>query len=248
MKRPTYAIIVMLLLFVMFFTSSCNFPWDQSNPTPPSGGSSTTQQVFTCLGDILVKVLASVASDDAPLTIASFLSVAPECISAAVAAFSAPPNTNPSSPVVTINTAPLDGSSSGSVNSNPWRNCTDYKETLTFNFSVPFAVIVGPQNSQESFSSSPGGNSDDDLVAQQLFQQYGDHISSITNGSGTPSQSLEVTVFAHSQITLTLPILQSYKEGEAQIVHTDGSITEIPWLFTDGYQQNGQITYSVSGC
>lgn len=234
MKRFAFAILAPSLLFVVVFMSSCDY-----NP-------GATGQVVTCFGDIGLKVAVSVASDDAPLTIASLLSVVPECINAAIAAFSPPSNSNPSSPEVTINTSPTDGSSAGSVKSNTWSNCTDYAQTLTFNFTVPFAMVVGPQDSQESFTAVPGGTSDDELIAQQLFQQYGSYISSFTTNG--PSQSIVLTVPAQTQVSLTLPIQLSYKEGEAQVLHTDGSPTTVPWLFTDGYQQNGQITYSSSSC
>ncbi len=234
MKQFAFTLLAPLLLFVLVFASSCDY------------NSGATSQVVTCFGDIGVKIAVSVASDDAPLTVASLLTVVPECIDAAIAAFSPASNSNPSSPQVTINTSPNDGASTGSVNSNTWSNCSDYTQTLTFNFTVPFEMVIGPQDSQSSFQSSPGGSSDNELIAQQLFQQYGSFISSVTTNG--PSQSVTLDVPAQTQVTLTLPIQLSYKEGEAQVLHSDGSTTTVPWLFTDGYQQNGQITYTSSSC
>lgn len=234
MKRLAFTIIVPLLLFVTIFTSSCN------------DGQSVTTQVTTCLSDIGIKVVASVASDDAPLTIASLLTVVPDCITAAIAAFGPAPSSNPSSPLVAIAPTTTDGSSTSSVNSNTWSNCTDYPQTLEFNFSVPFEMVVGQQGSQDSFNSSPNGTSDNELVAHQVFEQFGSLISSTTTSG--PSQSIEWPVAAHTQITLTLPIQLSYKEGAAQITHTDGSTTNVSWFFIDGYQQAGQITATGSSC
>lgn len=232
MKRFAFTISIPLLLFVTIFTSSCN--------------SSATPQVITCLGDIGIKVVTSVVSDDAPLTIASLLTVVPECFNAGVAAFAAAPNSNPSSPEVDIAQSTTDNSSTGSVNSNTWSNCTDYPQTLVFNFSVPFEMVVGQQGSQDSFNSEPNGTTDNELVAHQVFEQFGSLISSTTTNG--PSQSIAWPVAAQTQITLTLPIQLFYKEGEAQVTHTDGSTNVVPWFFPEGYQQAGQVTATTSGC
>lgn len=165
---------------------------------------------------------------------------------AAIALFSAPSNPTPSSPEVDINPSPNDGTSKGSVNSNTWSNCTDYPQTVRFDFTVPFKMIVGASPNQSDFTSSPNGSSDNELIAQQVFQQDGSYIASITTSG--PSQSELLTVPAQTKVILTLPIQISYKEGEARVVHTDGSTVSLPWLFTDGYQQTGQITEATSSC
>lgn len=233
MKRFVTAPVVALLLIVLLFTSGCT-----SGPPPSS--------VITCFGDIGIKVVTSIVSEDAPLTGIALLSVVPECINAAIAVFSAPANATPSSPEVDIKQSPNDGTSSGSVNSNTWSNCTDYAQTLRFDFSVPFKMIVGQSPNQSEFNSSPGGTSDNELVARQVFQQYGSYIASVTTSG--PSQSELLTVPAQTKVTLTLPITLHYREGEARVVHTDGSTVSLPWLFTNGYEQAGRITGTTSSC
>ena len=234
MKRFVFTAIAPLLLFVTIFTSSCN------------GGSGPTEQVVSCLGNIGIKVVTSMISDDVPLTIASLLTVVPDCINAGISVFGPAPSSNPSSTQVDIAQSTTDSSSTGSVNSNTWSNCSYYPQTLVFNFSVPFEMVVGQQDAQDSFNSSPTGNSDNELVAQQVFERFGSLISSTTTNG--PSQSIEWTVPAQTQVTLTLPIQIFYKEGEGQVTHTDGSTTDVSWFFIDGYQQTGQITANSSGC
>jgi len=117
---------------------------------------------------------------------------------------------------------------------------------VRFDFSVPFGMIVGASPNQSDFTASPNGSSDNELIAQQIYQQDGNDIASITTSG--PSQSELLTVPAQTKVTLTLPIQISYKEGEARVVHTDGSRVSLPWLFTDGYQQAGQITEATSSC
>src|SRR5712691_5214611 len=234
MKGFVSASSVSLLLIVVLFTTSCNT------------SSTVTNQVITCFGDIGVKVIASASSGDEPLAFSSLLTVVPECINAAIAAFAPVSNSAPSSPQIDIHESSTDGSSTGAVYSNTWSNCTDNYQTLQFNFSVPFEMIVGPQSNQGTFDSSPSGSSDNELIAHQLFEQYGNYIRSITTSG--PSQSVLLNVPPQTKITLSLPIQLSYKEGEARIVHTDGSTISLPWLFTNGYQQAGQITSSTSSC
>jgi hypothetical protein len=156
------------------------------------------------MGDIGVKVLASAISEDQPLTFASLLTVVPECINAAVAEFSSPSNTTPSSPEVDVNQSQNDGYSTGSVNSNMWSNCTDSYHTLQFNFSVPFEMFVGSSSDQSEYDAPPNGSSDNDLIAQQVFQQYGSFIQGITTSG--PSQSILLDVPPQTQVILTLPI------------------------------------------
>lgn len=237
MKRFLFTPAAALLVAVVLFTSSC-------------GGPNADGQVITCFGDIGVKVVASMISEDAPLTFASLLSVVPECINAAIAEFSSPSNSTPSSPEVDLNQSPNDTTASGSVDSNTWSNCTDYTRTLQFDFTVPFDMFVGggDGSTQSVYSSSPSGSSDNDLIAQKVFQQYGGFIQSILMPNGEPSQSILQDVPPQMKITLTLPIQLSYRSGEARVVHTDGSTIELPWLFTDGYQQNGQISVNESSC
>lgn len=234
MKRFTSIFFVSLLLSVVIFTSSCN-----SSP-------STVQSVVTCFGDIGVKVIASVMSDTEPLEVADLLTVAPGCINAAIAAFSSPSNPTPSTPVVDINTSSTDGTATGTVLSNEWSNCTYYPQNLVFNFIVPFEMFVGASPDQGEFNASPGGTTDNELIAQQVFQQNGSYIASIT--SPGPSQSIVLTVPAETQVRLHLPIQLSYREGEARVIHTDGSTTSQPWLFTNGYQQADRITADASSC
>ena len=230
MKRFILATIVPLLLFVVIFNSSC----------------APSSSVVSCLGDIGVKVVASIITDDAPLTVVSLLSVVPECVNAAIDVFASAPSSNPSSPEAAIAESPIDGVSAGSVNSNTWPNCGNYPQSVEFSFSVPFQMVVGPEGSQDTFDKSPNGSSDNELVAQQLFQQYGGLITSKTTKGA--SQSLPQLVPAHTQVTLTLPIQLSYKEGDARVIHTDGSTTTLPWLFTDGYHQAGPITFTYMNC
>lgn len=241
MKRFAFAPLSTLLLVIMIVTSSCQ----PAPPSPPSISTATSSMV-TCFGDIGVKVIASIATEDAPLTVVSLLSVVPECLNMAVTLFSAPSNPTPSSPEVDINQSQDDGTSTGSVNSNTWSNCTDSPQTVRFDFSVPFEVIVGASPHQSDFNSAPNGSSDNELAAQQIFQQDGSYIASVTTSG--PSQSALYTIPPQTKMTLTLPIQIFYKEGEARIVHTDGSIVGLPWLFTDTYKQTGQITETTSGC
>jgi hypothetical protein len=225
---------VALLLSVVLFTSSC---------AQPSG------QAITCFENLALKVVASVVSDTEPLTFADLLDVAPECISAVIAAFSDPSNSSPLSPEVDINTSPDDGSSTGYVYSNTWSNCTYDYQTLQFDFYVPFDMAVGGQSNQDNFNSSPGADSsssNNELIATQLFEQFNTDIASVTTSG--PSQSVSLDVPPETQIQLRLPIQLSYREGEARVVNTDGSTATVPWLYTDGYQQDGQITYTSSSC
>lgn len=234
MKRFLSMSFVPLLLSIVIFTTSCD------------SSTSTVQSVVTCFGSIGVTVVTSVISDTEPLGVADLLTLAPACINAAIAVFSSPSNSNPSTPVVDINTSSTDGTSTGTVQSNEWSNCTYYYHDLTFNFRVPFKMFVGQSPDQEEFNASPGGTSDKELIAQQVFQQDGSYIDSVT--SSGPSQSIVVTVPPETRVRLNLPIQLSYREGEARVVHADGSRSSLPWLFTDGYQQAGEITEETSSC
>lgn len=231
MRKFLSTFVSVFLLGTFIFTSACN--------------NNATSQVVTCLGDIGVKVVASVATDDAPLTFVNLLTVVPECINAAVASFSSN-NTQPSSPQIEVHEASQDRLSTGTVDSNTWGNCTPYIQTLRFDFSVYFQLAVGGASNRESFSQSPTGSSTGEMIARQLFENYGDRISSITTNG--PSQSVMLEVPANTQVVLHLPILLDYREGEARVTQTDGSTVSLPWFFTDGYQQNGQITWNTSSC
>jgi hypothetical protein len=242
MKRFVTAPALAILIGAMLLTTSCD-SGKGPNISGPSGN--VTDQVYTCLGSIALQIAATLV-DGEELTFGKLLSSASVCIDAAIAFFNAPSNPTPSSPQVDINTSPTDSAFSGSVQSATVGNCTDNPETLQFNFYVPFAMIVGPRGNQENFNASPSGSTDDELAAQQLFQEYGSYIAGTTTSG--PSQSKNYQIRPHTQITFTLPIKQQYKTGEARIVHTDGSIVSLPWLFTDGYQQSGPITFSTSSC
>jgi hypothetical protein len=237
MKRFVTAPALAILIGAMLLTTSCDSGNGQKG--------NLSGQVYSCLGSIALQIAATLV-DGEEFTFGKLLSSASVCIDSAITFFSAPSNPTPSSPQVDINTSPTDSAFSGSVQSSTVGNCTDNTQTLQFNFYVPFAMIVGPQDNQENFTASPSGSSDDELVAQQLFQQYGSFIASTTTSG--PSQSENYQIYPHTQVTFTLPINLQYKTGEARIVHTDGSTVSLPWLFTDGYQESGPITYSTSSC
>lgn len=235
MRRLWFTTFVSFLLSVILFTSGCS-----------SSDTNKVQSVISCFGDVAVKVVVGVMSDTEPVTWTSLLTVIPGCINSAITIFSSP-SSNPSSPEVSIHTASSHGFSQGSVYSNAISNCTVFYRTVTFNFVVPFEMVVGQSPDQSVFGASPpSGSSDHELVAQQLFQQYGDYINSIL--SPGPSQSVMLTIPPETQVRLRLPVQVSYKEGEAQVVHTDGSTVALPWLFTDGYQQVAPITSSSTAC
>ena len=108
-------------------------------------------------------------------------------------------------------------------------------------------MVIGQSPYQGEFNVVPNSAStDNELIAQQVFQQNRSYINSITTSG--PSQSIRVRVPPHSQVSLNLPIQLSYREGEARVVHTDGSITSQPWLFTDSYEQAGKITEDIASC
>jgi hypothetical protein len=245
MKRFVTAPVLALLLGAMLLTTSCDSSNDHGNNGPNNNGSGLTNQVYTCLGNIALQVVATLA-DAEEFTFGKLISSASVCVDAAVAIFGAPSNSTPSSPEIDINSSSSQGAFSGSVQSTTVGNCTDYRKTLQFNFSVPFEMIVGPPGSQEAFNAPPGGSTDNELVAQQLFQQYGSHIASKTTSG--PSQSEVYDIGPHTQVTFTLPIEQFYQSGEARVVRTDGSTVRQPWFFTDGYQQAGPITYTALSC
>jgi hypothetical protein len=236
MKRFTLTIASSLLLCVLLFTG-CNF--NVSNP-------GVQNQFIACFGNIGVRVVLSAVTDDAPLTAASLLTVAPECIAAVVSAFTTPSNPTLSTPEVDIHKSPTDGVSTGSVRSNTWSNCTILPQKLQFNFYVPFEMFVGGGNDLEVFTSPPDGSSANELIAQQLFRQYGDVIARAINSER--NESVILYMLPWTQITLTLPIRVSYARGEARVIDTSGDTTSLPWLFTDGYQENGDITISRSKC
>jgi hypothetical protein len=223
---------------------SCSSIAPRSNG-PNNNGPGLSTQVYTCLGNIALQVVATLANAE-ELTFGKLISSASVCVDAAIAIFSAPSNSTPSSPEIDINSSSSQGTFSGSVQSTTVGNCTDYRKTLQFNFSVPFEMVVGPPGSQEAFNASPGGSTDNKLVAQQVFQQYGSHIANKTTSG--PSQSEVNDIGPHTQVTFTLPIEQFYQSGEARVVRTDDSTVILPWFFTDGYQQAGPITYTTLSC
>jgi hypothetical protein len=236
MKRFLFAPFVLFLLSVIILTSSCS-----------SSDTNKVQSVISCFGNVAVRVIVGVLSDSEPITWTSLITVIPDCINTGIAMFASPPDSNPSSPEVSIYTSSTSSFSQGSVHSNTISNCTPLPQTATFDFSVPFAMVIGKSPDQSVFgASSPSGSSDHQLIAQQLFQQYGSYIASLL--SPGPSQTEVFTIPPETQVSLQLPIQISYEEGEARVVHTDGSTIALPWLFTNGYQQIGPITPTPSAC
>lgn len=237
MKRFFFASFTILLLVVTFFTSGCG-------NLNAAGGN-----VISCFSDITLTVDAVVSQEEVDAGQLDFdaISIVPDCIQAAVAVFSSPSNATPSSPEVDINQSANDGTSTASTRSNTWQNCTGSYQTLQFDFSVPFKMFVGGSSDQSEYDTAPIlSSSDNDLIAQQLFQQYGSFIQGITTNG--PSQSVVLNVPPETQVVLTLPMRLNYRTGEARVVHTDGSTVELPWLFTDGYQQSGPISYTEANC
>lgn len=241
MKRFMTVPVIALLLGAMVLSAGCGSSPDQGG----GGGSNTGSDIVNCLGAIALQVAATLV-DGEELTFGKLISSAGVCVDAAIALFSPPSNPTPSSPEVDINASSSDGSFTSSVQSSPVGNCTDFTQTLQFNFYVPFDMVVGSPGSQEDFNSSPSGADDNSLAAQQVFSQFNSEINGTTTSG--PSQSAVYNIGPHTQVTFTLPIVQYYKSGEARIVHTDGSTVSVPWLFTDGYQQSGPITYTTSSC
>jgi len=101
-------------------------------------------------------------------------------------------------------------------------------------------MYVGDTSNQSKYSSSPTGSSDNDLVAQQLFQMYGKDIS-----KSTSPLTIKQEVPPNTQMQLQVPIQLSYKNGAAQVVY-NGNTTQLPWFFTDGYTQAGAATFTGS--
>ncbi len=242
MRRFITLPLVVVLLGAMLLTTACSL--DGSDDNGGGGDNNEDQQISSCLGNIVVQIVSALVDGEA-LTFGQLVSTGIVCVQAAITYFSAPADAAPSSPQVEIHPSDSDGSVSGSVTSNTVDNCTDYTNSVQFNFSVPFKVVVGPSGGQDSFNQSPDGSTDNALVAQQLFTQYNDFSSITTSG---PSQSVVYDVPPHTQITFTLPIIEYYTYGEARVVHTDGSTVSLPWFFTDQYQQNGDITYQTTSC
>ena len=202
--------------------------------------------IFRCLGPIAFTVAATLL-DKEKLSFGEFASSVPTCIDSALTLFNNPPTSASSSPEVDINSSPSDGALNGSVQSAPVENCTDYRETLRFDFYVPFKMIVGPPENQGVFNGSPNGSTDNELIARQLFGQYSSYIAG--NTTSGPSQSAVYDMPPHTRAALNLPIVPYYAFGEARVVRTDGSTVSLPWLFTDTYRQTGAITaYTRSSC
>ena len=231
MKRYVIIPVLVLLMGPMIFSAGCSWP--------PS------QQTVECLGNIALNVAATLA-DGEEFAFGKLLSSASVCIDAIYSAFNSPSNSSSSSPEVDINAASQDSSFNSSVQSTPWGNCTDSTQQVQFNFYVPFAVIAGPQDNQQSFNASPTlAITGDALVAQKLFEQYSSQIASTTTNG--PSQSNVYDIGPHTQVTFTLPVTVYYTYGDARLVN-NGNTTIMPWFITDGYQQNGNITYTTSSC
>jgi hypothetical protein len=212
-------------------------------PIVQSSGPGDT--VATCLGNVLLQVVGILA-DGEEFTFGKLANSASTCVDAAVAIFDAASNPTSSSPRVDVNVSPSLGYFSGAVWSTSLGNCTDVPRPLQFNFAVPFEMVVGPQGRQGYFKVPPSGFNDNELVARRLFSQFGGQIAGSTTSG--PSQSAIYNVGPHTQVIVILPILVFYRLGEARIVHIDGSTSIIPWLYTNGYRQNGRITYMTTRC
>lgn len=233
MRKVARALTALLLVGIALVSSGCN------------SGPDVQKKVEVCLGNIGLNVGVHMASDEEPLVVKDLLTFGPPCIEAMVEAFGPSTSTSASTPNVAITESSSEGVASGSVRSNTWSNCTPYNYQLRFDFYVPFAMIVGPQDARGTFSSPPSGNLDNDAVARALFDKYGSTIAGSTTSG--PSQSVELVVRPYTQIVLTLPITQHYRYGAARLSH-NGTTTYLPWFFTNGFEQTGRITYSAQSC
>jgi hypothetical protein len=101
-------------------------------------------------------------------------------------------------------------------------------------------MYVGSPPNQNKYSLVPTGSSNNDLVAQTLFQQYQTDIL-----KNTTSLTIVQNVPPKTQMQLHLPIQISSKDGAAQVVN-NGDTVVLPWIFTDGYQQAGSATFTMS--
>src|ERR1700739_2181550 len=90
MKRFVTVPLISLFLGAMLLSAGCG-------PNPE-----TNADIPQCLGAIALQVVATLADGEA-LTVGKLISSAGVCISGAIAFFSAPSNSNPSSPEVDIN-------------------------------------------------------------------------------------------------------------------------------------------------
>jgi len=235
MKRSLSSLILCPLLVIVLIVSGCDTVQGQDTG---QGQDTITNAAIQCLSAITVEVAAVVVGD--PVGIPDVIGVVTTCVSAAVAAFSAPSNTNPSSPEVTIHPSPTDNVTTLTVNSNLASNCTTHTKSIQFHVSVSFVLYVGDTPNQSKYSSSPTGSSDNDLIAQQIFKQYETDIS-----KSIPPLTIQQDVPPNTQMQLHVPIQLSYKNGAAQVVN-NGTTTDLPWLFTDGYTQAGAVTFTGS--
>lgn len=226
--RLNFAFIVFLLLF----NTACN--------------TSQTTSIIACFGSIAIPVVASKVTEE-PVPLLALLPVVPACVDAAIITFASPSNANPSSPIVDINQSPKVIISTASLKPYKLSNCQSGKsQKLQIALSLPALVIVGQSPGQGKYELLPRGTSDNDLIAQQLFKKYSSDISKTVKQGTKPPISLDVP--PGEKISLTVSVQVPYKEGEARIIHTDGSIVGLPWLLVDGFPQSGQINSTFSSC
>jgi hypothetical protein len=137
------------------------------------------KDLITCFEDVGTGVIKIIVLEvSAASAAAELMSAVPECTHAAVAKISSLANVIPFWPANThkvhIDQSQMTQNISSTMTSIV-SNCSDGIQIKPFDFLVPFQVIVGHPSQQASSDAHA-----DELIANQIFQDYGSHIESVT--------------------------------------------------------------------
>jgi hypothetical protein len=241
MRPPRTGILcVALAIIVVFGTAACGF----TSSGTGTGGVTLPPRAPVCLEKIAFTILESSITDEGP-NFFDYYDIVKTCARPAVdlaAQFTG------SHDLEVLSQELPDPDFPYTFTGTPINNCASpYSESGTYEYNLPLVLIVGTADvsgnfqsttfveplpfippdpayyellpaAGQSFPPTTATTTDAELIAETLYSNQ--DLPQYFNPVGQPSDSFALTVPAHSEVTLHLPVTIDYRIGEAEVNHS----------------------------